>query len=170
MNFDVKLFFAINSWGPSVFLQRLILLADKYGVYFFAAVLVAYFFANRKIFWRSLVAGILARGVFTELIRWAYHRPRPFVVLEHVRQLIEKNTNEASFPSGHAAFYFAVAFAVYLGNKSTGRVMLILAGVLSIARVYLGVHYPSDILGGAVVGLVSALAAEKLVAKYHQLP
>lgn len=165
-NFDTQIFSVLNSlvdkWPV---LDQVLLYANKYGLYVFAGLAGLYFFSNRRIFWRIALAVVLGRGVITEGIRYVYHRPRPFVneQLENVRQLIDKNVATDSFPSGHAAIYFSLAFAVYFYNRTTGKALLLAAVVLSLARVYFGVHYPSDILGGAVSGLVSAWAADKIV-------
>ena len=166
-NLDLQLFHFFNTAGHGSGLEKLITLADKYGIYFFAAVVAAYFFINRTTFWRAGIAAVLARGVIVEPIRFFYQRPRPFLVLEDARQLIEKNSTEGSFPSGHAAFYFAIAFAVYFSHKAAGRILLVVALLLGISRVYLGVHYPSDILGGIAVGAFSAWVA-KLIFRKNQ--
>lgn len=62
-----------------------------------------------------------------------------------------------SFPSGHAAFYFALAFAVYLYHKKAGAFFLTGAALISISRVAGGIHYPSDILAGAILGYFTAI-------------
>lgn len=147
---------------------KYIKLGDEYGLYIFAGIAAVFFVLNRPAFWTAVAAAVLARGVLTEGIRYFYHRLRPFdnSQLENVRKLIEKSASEGSFPSGHAAFYFAIAFAVYFFDRRLGQLALFLAVVLSLARVYLGVHYPSDILGGAILGLVSAFAASRLFNRY----
>ena len=167
LDLDVQIFRFLNTFGHNAASDKLLIMADKYGLYFFAAVVLIYFFLNRTTFWRAAIAAVLARGVIVEAIRFFYHRPRPFLALDQARQLIEKNSTEGSFPSGHAAFYFAIAFAVYFAHKGAGKILLIAAFLLGLARVYLGVHYPSDILGGAAVGAFSAWAAS-LVFKKNQ--
>lgn len=108
----------------------------------------------------ALFAGLLARGVVTELIRLFYHRDRPFTSLP-IEELA--TSAEWSFPSGHAAFFFAVATAVYLYDKRWGMGFFAVTAVLTLARVAAGIHWPSDILGGAGVGVLSALGAFWLV-------
>ena len=71
-----------------------------------------------------------------------------------VKQLVSEN--HCSFPSGHAAFFFALAMAVYFFNKKWGLVFFSAAILMTIARVISGVHYPTDILGGAVIGVATA--------------
>lgn len=96
---------------------------------------------------------LIARFGITELIRFFYHRPRPYTVLP-----VEHLTSDSawSFPSGHATFFFALATAIYLYNKKWGRVFLMLSGVVAVARVVAGVHYPLDVLAGAAIGTATA--------------
>jgi len=71
--------------------------------------------------------------------------------------LIDRST-DPSFPSDHATFAFAIAVAVWKYDRKLGAVFGALAILLSAARVYVGTHYPSDVLGGAVLGTIVALA------------
>ena len=66
-------------------------------------------------------------------------------------------TADPGFPSDHATGAFAIAFALVLRDRMVGIVALALAVVLSFGRVALGVHYPSDVFAGAVLGLGAAL-------------
>ena len=98
---------------------------------------------------------LLARGLVTPVIRLFYHRDRPFLAMpETVIKLIEKG-NEASFPSGHAILFFAMAMAIYYVRPKFAAYFFIAATLVSIARVFVGVHYPLDILGGALLGLAA---------------
>lgn len=81
-----------------------------------------------------------------------YFRDRPFVDL-NVTLLFYKPT-DSSFPSNAAAAAFGIAFAALLVNRKLGIGMLIGASVYGFARVYAGVHYPADIIAGAVIGFV----------------
>lgn len=105
------------------------------------------------------VSALVSRVIVTELIRLMYARPRPFTV-HVVHQLIEKDT-EPSFPSGHASFMFALGFGIYFYNRPLGILFLVLALLTGVARVMAGVHYPFDIFGGAVVGLVVAWLVDR---------
>lgn len=163
VDLDQKLFYFLNGWaGRLHWLDGVIsFLAKDYGLVLFGLILLAYFFKNRKVFWTGFWSGLLSRGVLTVLIRWIYARPRPFVVLENAKRLIEQDPKEASFPSGHAAFYFAIAFAVFAYNKKDGAILIILAALFSFARVAAGVHYPLDIIGGIIVSGISVYIVRK---------
>lgn len=100
---------------------------------------------------------VLLGNVLLKGMNLLYFRPRPFVTLDVTRCFYKPW--DSSFPSNPATVGFAMATAVYLYHRRAGLVMYGLAALFSISRVYCGVHYPSDILAGAVLGAVSALIA-----------
>lgn len=103
----------------------------------------------------AFTSAFVSRFILTELIRFFYNRPRPFEVLEGARQLV-LHSGGGSFPSGHAALAFAVATAVLFYYPKTGILFFLAAILIGFGRVAAGVHLPSDILGGAVVGIGTA--------------
>lgn len=109
------------------------------------------------------VVGALATNAVIGLI---WYRPRPFLVLENVNKLITKGA-EKSFPSDHATFAFALAFSVFFLYRRWGIAMLILATFVAVGRIFVGVHYPSDVVVGAVMGLVWALIARAIGEKVN---
>jgi undecaprenyl-diphosphatase len=131
----------------------------------FAATLVIVFLAahgSRFADWRraalaaALSAGLgLAVGkVISELV----DRARPFVADPHGVHLFASHSADPGFPSDHATAAFAIAVAILLRKRGWGIVALVAATVLSVGRVALGVHYPSDVLAGAALGSAAALA------------
>lgn len=103
---------------------------------------------------RSVVRMLLAvAGIYaaSELAGAAWRRQRPFAVLPDVVALVDHAAGR-SFPSRHTAS--AVAMAIIGGrvHPQLGRAMLMVGGVLSLSRVAAGVHYPSDVVGGAALG------------------
>lgn len=168
LNWDYRLFEYFNGFaGRSGWGDFLIVFVGQYLVYFVAAGLIIYWFlardpwSVRKRLTLAFVSFFIARFVIVEIIRALYHRPRPFLSY-NVTELIQKG-NEASFPSGHAAALFAIAASLYFYNKRLAGWLFAAAAVISIARVMAGVHYPSDILAGALIGVVTAWLAEKFL-------
>ncbi len=104
-------------------------------------------------------------GVFTALTAMAlsslmvlisnalFFRPRPFDGLEGISLLFYRPT-DSSFPSNSAAAVFAISAAVWCVNRRIGTVLFALAVLYGFSRVYVGVHYPADILGGVCIALV----------------
>jgi undecaprenyl-diphosphatase len=90
------------------------------------------------------------------LIARVYDRPRPFV--HHPHHLLIAHGRDASFPSDHTSVAFAIAFALlFFGRRALGWSTFVVAALIGLARVMVGVHYPSDVLGGAAVGFLAAL-------------
>lgn len=98
-------------------------------------------------------ASALALG-FNQVIIHIWERPRPFV--DHPTVLLLPPSHDPSFPSDHAAFVFAIAVAVVLSHRRAGLVALAIATLVSFARVYVGEHYVSDVLAGAVIGALAS--------------
>ncbi len=88
-------------------------------------------------------------------------RTRPYDIQTGIALLIEK-PHDFSFPSGHTLASFEAAAAIFLYHKKWGIVALCLAVLIAFSRMYLYVHYPTDVLAGAVLGVIIALAASKL--------
>ena len=115
----------------------------------------------------TVVSVILSRLVIAEIIKNLLHRPRPYIVLETAEKLIKENADFQSFPSGHAAIFFALAMAVYFFNKKLGIVFFVSAVLISFARIFTGIHWPSDVGAGAVIGVVSGIIINLVIKKYN---
>jgi len=117
---------------------------------------------RRRAYFAALVtiSTILSRGIFTELIQFYYHRPRPFAAMDFEPLIYHAATS--SFPSGHMAF-FSVVLAVWLINRRAGAWFFVGSILIGLGRVAVGVHWPSDILGGILVGALSFCIAYYLL-------
>ena len=104
----------------------------------------------------AIEAFVLARGIITPIIRELFPRIRPFVE-GHATLLIQQSPLETGFPSGHAVMAFALAIPVFLYNRRSGGWLLFLASVISVSRVFVGVHYPTDIVAGFFLALIVVL-------------
>lgn len=176
MILDTDIFRFIHGFaGKSVLLDNVAVLVALYVPY----LLVIGFFvlltdvrgARRRIFMfaQTAIIALVARGIVVETIRFFYDRPRPFELLGF-EPLIAQSPLEPSFPSGHAAFFFGLAFAVWQMNRTWGIWYLVAAFLNSFARVFVGVHWPLDVAAGAVIGALSAFIVIRFAGEHYPHP
>lgn len=161
---DYTVFRAVNGLAErSPALDAVMIASAKYLPIVFALALVALWLSWRPRNQRgALLAGasaLIALGL-GQLIGKALPRPRPY--LSHaVHQLIPPSL-DTSFPSDHATLGFAVAVMVWRYDRHWGVALLLLATLLAFARVFVGAHYPGDVLGGAVLGALTSVVLAAL--------
>lgn len=157
MQLDYKLFEAINQYaGQSQLLDTSVMLFSKFGPIFFGLVFLWLWFSkslnnfeNRKIVLFALTVVAITIGI-NLLIELFYFRPRPFVVHD-VNFLSDKSSSDPSFPSNHAAGSFALAFALFWKRRKLGSILIASAVLMAFSRIYVGVHYPLDVIAGMLI-------------------
>lgn len=118
---------------------------------------------TRKLGILCLVALIEEFLVCHVLIKNIVKRARPYARIEGLNPLVKKPT-DYSFPSGHSSSSFAVGFTIFRkSDKRWGIPALILAILISLSRLYVAVHYPSDVIVGAAIGIVFSYVGEWMV-------
>jgi undecaprenyl-diphosphatase len=158
---NIKLFFVLNHlagrWGIA---DAAITFFAVYVPYLLGASLLFFIYWDKRSLWEKFQACVLAglsvtlsRFILTPIIRSLYHHPRPFLALEGVQNILGSHNAGSSLPSGHAAFFFALAAAVYVFDRRWGVGTYALVFCSTIARVIAGVHYPWDIVVGAGLGV-----------------
>jgi len=162
---DFRLFRLINGLaGHTPLLDQLMLLivSDYVGTTLQALGLLGFWFegadpetrqANQRAVLRAIGA-LLLSGLIVALSNLVYFRPRPFT--DHEVNVLFYYPSDSSFPSNSAAAVFSLATAIWLQDRRWGGVLLGLAAWFALARVYVGVHYPSDVLAGAALGAGAA--------------
>lgn len=163
------MFSQINQYaGKWSVLDGMAIFFARYFEYFLLFFLLLFLLGNLKKFWSmvltAIVAAVASRFFITNIIRWIWFRPRPFID-NHVN-LLFSYSSKASFPSGHAAFYFALAMVVFLWNRKAGAWFLVGAFLICLGRVFSGIHWPSDILAGAVIGVAVGWILDKISRKF----
>ncbi|KAF5079756.1 putative undecaprenyl-diphosphatase YbjG [anaerobic digester metagenome] len=155
---DVALFYMINhGLQNAVFNVTMPILTNAGTDAFWLLVCVGIFIFGGEKGRDVAILGIIALlfgYVLTEFIKYEVARPRPFTALNNVHLLT--TMTDHSFPSGHsvAAFTGCTLLGVKYGHL---YIFLILAGVIAFSRVYIGVHYPLDVIFGSLVGVLCAL-------------
>jgi undecaprenyl-diphosphatase len=116
--------------------------------------------------WRLAAASALASAglalITNQVISHIWHRARPTDAHAQAHLWFVHPSHDPSFPSDHAAAAFAIAVSVFLVSRRAGAAFLVAAAAISVARVLVGLHYPGDIAGGALVGTGAALAVHHL--------
>lgn len=110
-----------------------------------------------------LITVILGNEVIKKLVA----RPRPCTVDTSVSLLIPF-PSQYSFPSGHTSNGFSAAVSIFLFYRRPGILALVIAGVIAFSRMYLFVHYPTDILGGLILGTVDAVLVYICLRKWEK--
>lgn len=152
---DILLFIQEYIRNPVLtpFFQWVTELGDKGMVWIIISVCLLCFKKTRMTGIVSLISLIVCFYINNRILKMLVARPRPFEMLSDLQVLIPK-PRDYSFPSGHTASSFAAAGAVYFCGSRKWRIpALILAALIGFSRLYLGVHYSSDVLGGVLVGL-----------------
>jgi len=108
------------------------------------------------------VAAVYLADAAAAVLKALVDRPRPFVRYPEPKILVPR-PHDASFPSGHAATSFAAATILSFAFPGAAPAFLGLAAAIAYSRVYVGVHYPLDVLGGAALGALVAIALRRLV-------
>ena len=118
---------------------------------------------TRKAGVMSAVALLGSLIINNNIVKNIVQRPRPFVTFTDL-QIIIPTPSEFSFPSGHTSSSFAAAAVFYRHlPKKLGLPAVILAGLIGFSRLYVGVHYPTDVIAGVLMGILLSYLAEYLV-------
>jgi undecaprenyl-diphosphatase len=150
--------------GRSSGLDRLMEFSAQYLVFVIAAIVMGSWLVragvggpNRRVAVYTAVASTAVALLITMIIQHVYTHPRPFVARNDVVLLVNHSA-DPSFPSEHATAAFAMAAGLGLYRPRFGLLLLSLASLTAFARVFVGIHYPGDVAGGAAIGIVVAVA------------
>jgi len=165
MSLDFQLFQWINNLaGHNAFVDGLarLLVNEYFFTTLMSLTLVAFWFEgqdqdqrerNQRAVLRAIIALFVA-NIVLKLCNLIYFRPRPFV--DHEVNLLFYRPTDSSFPSNPATVGFSLAVAIWLYNRRLGALLLVLATLSGLSRIYCGVHYPLDVIAGALLGGLSA--------------
>ena len=175
MNLDIFYFLNNLSHSSDIFDKIVVFIAGPFSyVVIFLAIIFLLFHHEIlpsknpfKLFllkWREIMlvffSGISA-WIIAQILKVIIEAPRPFEILFDVNPLFLHGGMD-SFPSGHATFFMALAISIFISHKKIGYIFILFAILIGLARIIVGIHFPVDILGGFVIGLITVLFFKKL--------
>ncbi|EKN68099.1 undecaprenyl-diphosphatase [Schinkia azotoformans] len=169
---NVEIFQAINQLaGTHPILDATMVFITEKALYIFAfTLLFMWLFGNEKYKYTVVYAALTgALGLIINfLISQIYFEPRPFVT-HHVNMLIP-HIADASFPSDHTTGAFSLALAIFLWHRKIGFITVLFAALTGFSRIYVGHHYPFDVLGSSLVALSVSLIVFKASSFLKPIP
>nr|WP_255287118.1 undecaprenyl-diphosphatase [Bacillus cereus] len=165
---DHKLFLLINNHvEKSGIIDNIMIFFAEYAQYMFPLLLIMLCLTkqvNSKFATFQVILAFSLTYTKIKLFKLFIYRDRPFISHVDINQLVEHTAN-SSFPSNHATSAFVIAMTIWFFYKRLGTACLILAIFISFSRVWVGVHYPFDVLAGATLGIFNALILHYFISK-----
>ena len=155
MSFEHRILKGIAKTRHDIFtrIMKFFSLSANAGVIFFILSLLMILSGKyKKIGYACIVTVLTHSFICNVILKPLIRRMRPFDRYQDIIVLLDKLPKDYSFPSGHTGASFTFATTVFLYDKRLGALAYILALCIAYSRMYLGVHYPTDIIGGAILG------------------
>lgn len=167
MNFNLEAFNVINHNMANPFFDAIMPVITNFGGLVTIAALTVLavlltrhykkenYYEIAKLCLYSLILSVIIAAT----LKLTIHEPRPGIVLENVRQLVVP-TEPFSFPSGHCSTTLSVvSVLVYMlrENKIIVALLIVFASAIAFSRVYVGAHFPLDVMVGCAVGIISGV-------------
>ncbi len=145
-------------------------LGDNGSIWICAAIILLLFKKTRKCGVLILLTVIFAFLFGDKLLKNIVGRDRPFLAypLFAESELLIKAPRGFSFPSGHTSSSFGAAMSIFIYNKKIGITAFFIAGLIAFSRMYLYVHYPSDVLAGMIFGILMCISAKLLIDYFYK--
>jgi len=172
LNLDYSIFSAINSLaGQNQILDYLAIFCAKYLIWIILSAGIGWWMGLHKtrtsknwplegkkkwLIFGNLALPVVVAMFINQVLGFIKFRERPLVNLQ-INKLINRPLTEKSFPSDHTTIVFALSMAIFFYNKKLGSLLLFLSLLVGLSRIYTGVHYPLDVYGGAIVGILTSI-------------
>ena len=148
------------------FMTAVTSLGDK-GWFFIVLGIILFCFKRTRKMGAAVLLSLAAGGLIGNVVlKNLVMRDRPCWIDESVRRLIQ-NPKDFSFPSGHTLASFETAVSIFLYNRKWGVPVIVLASVIALSRLYLFVHFPTDVLSGMALGIFIGWYVHRTIEKYN---
>ncbi|MBL7575355.1 undecaprenyl-diphosphatase [Peptoniphilus asaccharolyticus DSM 20463] len=104
----------------------------------------------------EIILSLIVSTLLVQILKRIFSRNRPYWILENLNTY-GIDLSDYSFPSGHSAAAFTLGMTIALNYPAIKIVVLIVATLIAISRIYLGVHYPTDVLAGVIIGIIASV-------------
>jgi len=167
---NIDLFRKINDLGKEyTYLNNFFIFMAEYMVFILAFIALIFWFTrreeNRMMIISATISFILAE-MMGKIAGKLHSNNQPFAELSNVNKLIEKAVDN-SFPSDHSILFFAFCTTFFIYQKRWRYIWIMLALFVSISRIWVGVHYPADVIVGAIISIFSAFIASFIVSRLN---
>ena len=177
---DYSLCFWINSWaGKFIGLDVFGIFCADFLIFAIPLFIIFFYFFNRRNRLVSIFLKIILAMALSYLISYSLNyvlgmffvRSRPFVAHPEIYQLSTfwASPQDFSFPSDHTAIAFVMGLMVFLDWRKFGIILLALSSFVGLSRIFIGVHYPLDILGGILTACFSVWIVNMIFRKNKKL-
>ncbi|ENQ3077048.1 undecaprenyl-diphosphatase [Bacillus cereus] len=165
---DYEIFQWINSYVYKYsFLDKMMIFFAEYAQYILIVALFILWITNKEnrvTVFQALFACSLS-FTMNRVIELFFYRDRPFVS-HHIKQLVDHAAN-SSFPSDHATSALVITVTIWLCSRGKTFMWLILGMCIAFSRIWVGVHYPLDVLAGIILGVCTALLVHYRIMKMN---
>lgn len=157
---NIHWFRMINDLGKQyTSLNPFFVFIAEYMVFFLVLAILVYWFTrsnqNRMMVICAFITFVIAE-IIGKIAGKIHSNNNPFAELSNVNQLIEKAVNN-SFPSDHTMLFFSFCVSFWLFKRGIGILWIILAVLVGVSRIWVGVHYPADVIMAAIISIISAI-------------
>lgn len=167
-NWDISILKFINDHMHTGILDKIMPIITKLGdvgiIWFVISIALIISKKYRRVGWVCILSLFISSLIGEVFLKHVIQRTRPFNIVPGISLLVKKPIT-TSFPSGHTTASFAVAYVISKTIKKFKPYVIILAVLIAFSRLYLFVHYPTDVLSGIVIGLVSGMLAVRFAVK-----
>ncbi len=138
-------------------------IAGSYGqLWVIVGAVLLIFKKTRKTGVAVLISYVLVFVFGQMILKNLFDRPRPCHIDQAFKLLVERPTS-SSFPSTHSAWAFAAATAIFMKFKKAGIAAFVVASIIAFSRMYMFLHFPTDVLTGILFGIAVGIASVKLL-------
>ncbi len=165
---DVLILELVNHSFHNMLTDNVAMLISYVGLLAFwvAIIILLYLFGGQKgkNIAKKLIIVLVAVTIVTQLIKLWIMRPRPYTELSSL--IVLATESDMSFPSGHTSTSTAMAYI--LSSEYQKWYFMLIPIIVALSRLYMGVHYPSDVLGGFILGFIVAYLLERYLIQKQQ--